>query len=179
MHEVVLVGAGGFAREVCHWAQAALPRDEYRIGGFLSNNPKDLDGFQLPGLRGSSPVLGDPERYEVQDEERFVLAVGTIDTKVKLVTHLKAQGARFLTIIHPTAIVAPTARIGEGVVICPFVTVSDSVTIGDFAMLNFYASCGHDATIGACSVLSPYATLNGYATLADQVFVGTHATVTA
>ncbi|MNY26624.1 putative acetyltransferase EpsM [compost metagenome] len=81
--------------------------------------------------------------------------------------------------IHPSAIVASTARIGEGVVICPFSLVSDGVKIDDFAMLNYYASCGHDAEIGAYSILSPYATVNGMSCLEDEVFMGTHSTVTA
>ncbi|MBW1801503.1 MAG: hypothetical protein JRJ85_12340, partial [Deltaproteobacteria bacterium] len=64
-------------------------------------------------------------------------------------------------------------------VICPFVTVSDNADIDDFAMLQLYASCGHDSKIGRYGILSPYATVNGFSTLEDEVFMGTHATVTA
>ena len=49
--------------------------------------------------------------------------------------------------IHPTAIIIPTAKIGEGVVICPYCLVSDNVQLDDFVMMNTYASCGHDVQI--------------------------------
>ena len=37
---------------------------------------------------------------------------------------------------------------------------------------------GHDAQVGDCSVFSPYAVVNGAVVLGEEVFLGTHATVT-
>ena len=90
---------------------------------------------------------------------------------------MKKRGAKFLTLVHPTAIMANTTKIGEGVIICPFCLVSDNVLLEDFVMLNIYSSCGHDAKVGSYSILSPYATLNGFVILEDEVFLGTHTTV--
>ena len=173
MFEIVIVGAAGFGREVYQWAQDVFPSTEYRVKGFLSNDLQELEGYGL-----DSGMLGNEDAYEIQKEDVFLVALGNIDTKKRVVERLKARGAQFLTLIHPTAIVVPTARIGEGVMICPFALVSDHVEIGDFAMLNFYASCGHDAKIGRYSILSPYATLGGFAVVEGEVYLGTHATVT-
>jgi len=172
--DVVIVGAGGFGREVYRWVADALPRDQHRIKGFLSNQPKDLDGHAI-----EQPILGDPEAYDVQPHDRYVFAIGDIAAKKRLVESLQRRGARFLSVIHPTAVVASSAHVGEGVVVCPFALVSDNAVLEDFVMLNFFASCGHDAVIGKYSILSPYATVNGFSVLADEVFMGTHATVTA
>jgi sugar O-acyltransferase (sialic acid O-acetyltransferase NeuD family) len=171
--DLVIVGAGGFGREMYHWARDSFPADQYRIKGFLSAKPNDLDNFEI-----KAPILGDPLTYAPQPNERFLFAIGLIDVKRKLIDALAAKGAQFEKLVHPTAIVCPTAKLGTGVVICPFATVSDSVKVDDFAMLNFYASCGHDAHVGAYSVLCPYATLNGFAMLEEEVFLGTHTTVT-
>jgi sugar O-acyltransferase (sialic acid O-acetyltransferase NeuD family) len=171
--DLIIVGAGGFGREMYHWAKDCFPADRYRFKGFLSAKPTDLDGFAI-----DAPILGDPMVYEPQPNDRFVFAIGLIDVKRRLIDALAAKGAQFERLIHPTAIVCPTAQLGTGVVICPFVTVSDSVRVDDHAMLNFYASCGHDAHVGAYSVLCPYATLNGFAVIEEEVFLGTHTTVT-
>ena len=174
MYNIVIVGAGGFGREVYLWAKETFSKDEYKIKGFVSNKPHDLDNFDI-----EEKILGDENSYQIEENDRFLYAIGDIPAKKRMTNNLKKRGAKFLTLIHPKAIVAYSAKIGEGVIICPFVTITDSVEIDDFAMLNFYASCGHDAKIGKYCILSPYATLNGFAELEDEVFMGTHSTVVA
>jgi sugar O-acyltransferase (sialic acid O-acetyltransferase NeuD family) len=174
MLDIVIVGAGGFGREVYHWIKDSFSPTEYRIKGFLSRNHRDLDGFTL-----EERILGDENSYSAQAEDRFLLAIGSIETKKRVVERMKLGNAKFLTLIHPTAVVASSARMGEGVVICPFALISNHVVLGDFVMMNFHSSVGHDTTVGAYSVFSPYATANGFAHLAAEVFLGTHATVTA
>lgn len=173
MNDLVIVGAGGFGREMYHWARAAIAADQFKVKGFLSSSRDDLEGFAI-----DAPVLGDPEDYQPLPGERYLFAIGRIEVKRRIIETLRKKGAQFLSLIHPSAIVAQTAQIGEGVVICPFVTVSDHVKLDEFTMLNFYSSCGHDAHVGPYSILSPYATLNGFATIEHEVFLGTHATVT-
>jgi sugar O-acyltransferase (sialic acid O-acetyltransferase NeuD family) len=174
MVDLVIVGAGGFGREVYQWARATFDPAQYRIKGFLSNRPDDLKG-----LRIEAAVLGDDESYRIEPSDRFLFAIGRPDVKRGMIERLKARGAMFESLIHPTAVVAATAEIGEGVVVCPFCTVSDHVRLEDFVMLNFYASVGHDARIGRYAILSPYATVNGFAVLGEEVFLGSHVTVTA
>lgn len=169
---VIVVGAGGFGREVYQWARASLDRSRFRLSGFLTRQPSELEGYDV-----GCPVLGNEDTYAIRDDDYFLVGIGRIEIRKRVVTQLKTRGARFLSLIHPTAILAPTAKLGEGVVLCPFVTVSDHVTVGDFSLLNLYASCGHDASIGKYCTLSPYAIATGFAVLDDEVFVGSNATV--
>ena len=120
---------------------------------------------------------GKISEYEVQNNDVFVMAIGNISAKKVVVNILEEKGANFISLIHPSAIVFDTSRIGKGVIVCPFAIVSDSVELDDFSMMNIYSSCGHDAKVGKWSILSPYATLNGFATLEEEVFMGTHSTV--
>ncbi len=178
MPDIVIVGAGGFGREVLHWAHALLESDDYRFKGFIDDN---LEGIQFPedGLNILGTIHSGQNQYHITGSERFVYAIGNIDNKRSIITSLKQRGARFLTLIHPTAVVAASAKLGEGVVVCPFALIGPQAQIADFAMLNCYASCAHDARIGKYAILSPYATINGFVELADEVFLGTHATVVA
>jgi len=172
MYDIIIIGAGGFGREVYLWAKDSFSKDQYRIKGFLDDNPRILNNYNM-----DIGIIGDLDGYEIKKQDRFVFAIGNIEIKKRLITKLKNKGAKFLTLIHPTAIVVDTARIGKGVVICPFCLVSDNVLLEDFVMLNIYSSCGHDAKVGDHCILSPYATLNGFVILEDEVFLGTHATV--
>lgn len=174
MYNIIIVGAGGFAREVYSWANDAFSKDNYKIKGFLSYNQKDLDGFNV-----KVGVLGNDDNYKIDKNDLFIIAIGNIDIKKRAIKRLKKRGAKFISLIHPSSLIVSTAKIGEGVVICPHCLISDNVRVGDFVMMNTYASCGHDAKVGKYCILSPYATLNGFVILEDEVFVGTHATVIA
>lgn len=169
---ILIVGAGGFGREVLHWARAAWPAPIATVAGFLSaHEPRHWRGGDLPA------VIGDPDDFVPAAGDGFLLGVGIPDVRRRLAETLMARGARFLTLVHPTAIVAPTAEIGAGSIICPFAVVSDNARVGRCVLLNYHTSLGHDASAGDFAVLSPYATLGGNAHVAEDVFLGMHASV--
>ena len=169
---ILVVGAGGFGREVLQWARDAWPGDSGKIVGFLSDDSHVLDGHP-----GTLPILGSPDTFEPQPTDGLVLAIGIRGVRREVAEQLAARGARFLTLIHPTAIVADTAVIGPGSVICPYAVVSDAVRLGRCVLVNYHASLGHDAEAGDFAVLSPYATLGGRAKVEADVFLGLHASV--
>lgn len=169
---ILIVGAGGFGREVLQWARDAWPHDSERIAGFLSANDDSLRGFDC-GI----DVVSSPDGYEPADDDGLLLAIGVPYVRRNVAESLLARGAVFLTLIHPTAIVSTSAKIGAGSILCPYSIASDSCQVGRFVLMNYHTSLGHDATAGDFSVLSPYATLGGDAHVGDDVFLGLHASV--
>jgi sugar O-acyltransferase (sialic acid O-acetyltransferase NeuD family) len=169
---IIIVGAGGFGREVLQWARHAWPEHAHKIAGFLSADPTKLDGH-APTL----PIIGSPAEFKPQSSDGFLLAVGIPHLRRRVVERLEASAARFLTLIHPTAIVADTAQIGLGTVVCPYAIVSDAVRLGRFVLVNYHVALGHDSAVGDFAVLSPYATLGGFATVGLDVFLALHVTV--
>lgn len=169
---ILIVGAGGFGREVLQWARHAWPDCADRFGGFLSADTSLLDGFDS-GLH----VLGTPDDYRPAKGDGLLLAIGIPGVRRQVAESLLARRAEFLTLVHPTAIVASSATIGIGSIICPYAIVSDAVRLGRFMLLNYHSSLGHDASVGDYAVLSPYAALGGGAHAGDDVFLGLHASV--
>ena len=169
---ILIVGAGGFGREVVQWALDAWPSQADRIAGFLS-----ADADCLEERASQLPMLGDPANYEPKSGDGLVLAIGIPEARRLVAESLASRGGEFLTLIHPTAIVAPTAMVGAGSIVCPYSILSDSTSIGRCVLLNYHASLGHDASAGDHAVLSPYASLGGHAHIAEDVFMGLHASV--
>lgn len=169
---LIVVGAGGFAREVLHWARDAWPDCGGRMAGFLSSEPRPV----APHSHDLA-VIGDPETFVPEPGDAFLLAIGIHGIRRQVAESLEARGATFLTLVHPTAVVASTASIGGGSILCPFSIVSDSARIGRCTLMNYHSSLGHDAITGDFAVLSPYATLGGGAHVGDDVFLGLHASV--
>ena len=169
---IIVVGAGGFGREVWPWARAAWPDRAAAVAGFLAAGT-------TPGERPGDmpPVIGDPATFVPGRGDGLILAIGIPDVRRRVAETLLDRGGTFLTLIHPAAIVVPTASIETGSVICPFAVVSDAARVGRCVLLNYHASLGHDASAGDFAVLSPYAALGGCAHVAEDVFLGMHAAV--
>jgi len=173
MAKIIIVGGGGLGREVFAWLVDTLgPEKKHDIAGFLDANPLALDRFG-----NFLPVLGDPEQYEPMGDELFVCALGNPKIKKIVCSKLLNKGARFFTLVHPTAVVGPRCTLGEGVVICPGVILTSDVEVGAFALINAQATAGHDSIIGPWSTLSGHVDIAGFAKLGEGVFLGSHASI--
>ena len=175
MEELIIVGAGGFGREVMQYTQDAFAHNpNVRIKGFLDDNPDSLANHTL-----AFQILGNTSDYVIQENDRFIVALGNPEIYQTLVERLARRGAKFFTLVHPLAYVAPTAKLGQGCMIAPFAVVGPFAVLEDHVSLNVYASVGHDTHVESYCVLTPYAVINGYVTLEQRVFLGTQAIVLA
>lgn len=73
--------------------------------------------------------------------------------------------------VHPAAVVAPDARIGEDVTIGPHVVVESGVTIGDRSVLVANVYLGHGVSVGADCHFYPNVTVREHCRLGDRVVV--------
>ena len=169
---ILIVGAGGFGREVLQWARDAWPDHAPLLAGFLSDDATRLDGHDC-GLA----IVGSAEAYVPLAGDRLLFAIGLPDCRQRVAAALLARGAEFLTLVHPTAIVCPSARLGSGTIVCPHAIVSDAARLGRFVILNWYASAAHDAVVEDFAVLSPFAAIAGGARVGAGCFLGTHASL--
>jgi sugar O-acyltransferase (sialic acid O-acetyltransferase NeuD family) len=172
--DLIIVGAGGLGREVLQWALDAIAagRLDARVRGFLDDTGPDLARFAL-----GVPVLGPVDPALLKPGDACVVAVGDPVARATLADRLAAGGAAFAAVVHPTALVAPSARIAPGAVVCPFGFVGPEATVGAHALVNVRGTVAHDAVVGRAAVLAPHAVLNGAAVLADGAMLGTGAAV--
>lgn len=173
MKRYVVVGGGGFGREVISWIRQIVSEEARgEVVGVLDSNPACLDGFNY-----GVPYLGTPHEYRHADDVELVLAVGSPAAKCALAEQLRAVGGKFATIVHPSVVIAATADLGEGVIICPQSLVSADAYVGDFVTINACSSVGHDARIGRYSTLSAHVDVMGFSMLGDACFLGSGARV--
>jgi sugar O-acyltransferase (sialic acid O-acetyltransferase NeuD family) len=86
-------------------------------------------------------------------------------------------GARWATLVHPTATIGPGSTVGEGCILCAASGVTAGCRVGKHVVFNFYSGAGHDARIGDFCTLSGHADITGHAVLEEGVFVGSHGVV--
>lgn len=173
MRKLLIVGAGGFGRELYGWLRHH-PENErtWEIGGFLDDNPAALDAADYP-----PGIVGGISGHLPETNELFVCGIGQPRLKEGLCQDLVRKSAEFLTFVHPSVLLGPHVRLGKGVVLCPRVTLTTQVAVGDFVVVNCHSSAGHDVRMGAWSTISGHCDLTGHVRLGERVFVGSGARV--
>lgn len=162
---IYVVGAGGFGREVAQWAFDT----GVGVDGFLDSDP-----CADPG--GMAPIVGGDD-FPLQPEDRLLCGIGEPALKRIVCERFIARGAKFLTLIHPTAVVPQEGRLGEGCIICPHAVVSVNALVGRLVTVNCSATVGHDAIVGDWCSISSHADICGKAKLGEGVLMGSHAVV--
>jgi sugar O-acyltransferase (sialic acid O-acetyltransferase NeuD family) len=158
--ELVVVGAGGHAKVVVATARAA----GFAVVAVVDDSPARwgelVAGIVVSGP--SDPVLQDPGA-------QVVLAIGGNRAR-----RARAAGARcrFVSVVHPSAIVDDTVQLGPGTVVFAGVVIQPDTTIGAHAIVNTGASIDHDCVLGEAVHVGPGSRLAGNVTLGDEVFLG-------
>jgi sugar O-acyltransferase (sialic acid O-acetyltransferase NeuD family) len=171
MYDIVILGAGGMGRETFEVVEDTFGNDSnYRVKGFLSDVLDVLDGFE-----NYPPLLGTIKDYQVQPNDRFILAIGDVAGRRKIAESILERSGEFINLIHPTAQVFRSAKIGRGVIIFPCAYVGADSKIGDFCLINAHALAGHDTILGNFSEMAPYSILGGGTQTGKEVFFCMHA----
>ena len=79
--------------------------------------------------------------------------------------------------IHPTAVVAPTAKLGRNTSIGPYVVIEDDVEIGDDAVLKSFVVIYQGARIGHRFLAHSHAVVREFCRLGDDVILQNGAVV--
>lgn len=171
--DLFIIGAGGLGREVLIWAQE-IPAEtrNWEVKGFLNSIPSAFDGYDIKW-----PIWGDPLDFHYTGEELVVCAIGDPQGKLKLCRNLEGRGTRFVSLIHPTALVSASAEVGFGCIVATAVMVSPGARIGAFTVILGSTFIGVDAVIGEGTTISAFAYVGNGAIIGEGVFLGSHAMV--
>jgi sugar O-acyltransferase (sialic acid O-acetyltransferase NeuD family) len=173
MTRLVIVGAGGFARETLDVVEAmnAIER-RWEFLGFLDDHRSEDPLITQRGAR----ILGTSGLLAELDCE-YVISIADPTARKRIDELATAAGRRAATLIHPAAMLGSVNAIGPGFIAAAGSSVTTNVTIGRHAHLNPTATVGHDAVLGDYVTLYPGARISGNVTLEDAVTLGTGACV--
>lgn len=172
MKELIIVGAGGFGRELLQWIKDINRiQRKWIIKGFIDDNSNALSGLEC-----EYTVIGSILDWQPKSNEIFACAIANPSIKEKVVTLLKSKGALFESIIHPKAIIGEHNNIGEGLIAYPNSCITVNVNVGNFITL-LCSGIGHDAVVGDYSTISSYCDITGGVKLGKRVFLGSHVTI--
>jgi acetyltransferase EpsM len=138
------------------------------------------DGIGEPFHRSGLPILYGRHhlaRLRADAVTGMVIAIGDESKRSALAALAVEAGFELCTILHPSAVICPDARIGAGTVIFAGAVVQTGSEIGDNVIINTCASVDHDCRIGDGAQLAPRVVLGGRVKVGALSFVGIGATI--
>lgn len=169
---LVIIGAGGLAREVYDLANIVFEKDKnFSIKGFLSKEDTGISAMGYPS------ILGNSENYKIEDGDVFFCAIGNVNVRKKAVENILAKGGKFINLIHPTVQLSPSVKLGVGIAIKSFCVIASDVSIGDYTYFQSSVILGHDVKIGAFCHVNSFAFFAGNVQLQDLVTVNAGAKI--
>ena len=160
MTKVIGFGAGGHARVII---DILTTIGGFEIVGFLDQNPI-LWGKKILGIL----VLGgDDLRDELQARgvRSAFIGVGSIENvepRKRLYETARKFGFVIVRSIHPRAVVAESAVLGDGPMVMAGAIINPAARIGNNVIINTGAIVEHDCVIGDHSHIATGARLGGY-----------------
>lgn len=167
MTDLVIVGSGGFAREVL---QVALDLNDeqprWNVLGFVDDNAA-THGASVHDL----PVLGDAGWLAGRSGVHAVFGIGSPTVRRRVAARL--PGAAFATLVHPLAWLGRRVVLGPGTVVCAGTLLTTDIVVGEHGVLNLHCTVGHDARLGDFVTLAPGVHVSGAVEIGDGCDVGT------
>lgn len=157
--KVYLYGASGHAKVVIDIVRLAY----YDVPCLIDDNPSINELVGLPVVRhadGLSPII---------------VTIGNCHIRRKIVDKLGDR--EYLTVIHPNAIKAGSAKLGCGTVVMAGAILNPYVKVGNHCIINTGASLDHDVKVGDFVHIAPHCTLCGEVEVGEGTWVGAGSTI--
>ena len=177
MKDLVIIGAGGFGREVSLLVEdinkSMQVEKRWNLLGFID---KDQSKWAIK-FRGY-PVLGDRGALTELPKNVFAFcAVSNPEHKKKLVEAVSEQEQQFATLVHPKIELTDDIMIGKGVLINKGCLLTININIGNHVSINPGCGVGHDAVIGDYTTLMWRVNISGAVQVGEGCMIGSGATV--
>ncbi len=173
---LVIVGAGGFAREAAA-AVAAINSVEPRweLLGYLDDND-ELHGASV----GEHRILGPSKHVEELGTARVVVCTGSpanYGSRKSIVEQLALEPERMATLVHPAASIGAGTTIGPGTVILATTVTTTAVDIGAHVVVMPACVFTHEDRIGDYSTFGAGVRLAGGVAVGVGSYIGSGALV--
>lgn len=163
---LIIIGAGGLGREIFDLATTCYQETpNFKIKGFLSDDHTNIEALGYP------PILSNTSDYQPETNDVFFCAIGNVNHRKKIVEKILMKGGKFINLIHPTANISPSVKIGVGVAIKSYCVISSDVVIGNFVFLQSSVIMGHDVKIGDYTQINSFAFFAGYVQVGQCVSI--------
>ena len=162
MKTLLIIGGSSTAIEIRECADLFY-HDKFE---HIYNVIGDTETSSLPNVIHDCDI----DKFIVENDIAFI--IGFTNQKLRRLFNDKLSQCTPVSIVHPTAVVSPSANIGEGTYVGATAVVSSNAVIGNGCIINIGASIGHDAILGDNCVINPGARISGNCSVGSRTLIG-------
>ncbi len=175
MKNIVIIGAGDLGKELV-WLIEDINKKQptYLILGFLDDDFQK-DTYSFYGYK----VLGGTDKLEeVNAKTPFSAVIAIRDGSVrKKIVEAHPDFDSWETIIHPTAVIASSTKVGKGNIFFPQVTVSVDTYLGQFGLYYIHSTICNDCWIGNYVSVMANASISEHAEIASETLIPANSSI--
>lgn len=162
--KLLILGAGGFGQTIAEVAEL--------LGNWENISFVD-DRWPEQQWLGCYPIVSNIQNLSLIKQQDFeaIIAVGNNQIRQKWQQLLLDLSIPITTIIHPQTVIAPSAKIGQGVSIMAGCVIGTNTIIQDGAILNMGTLLDHDVIIEDFCHLSVGVKVAGGKRISQQTFL--------
>ncbi|MDT8861102.1 acetyltransferase [Alkalihalobacillus sp. MEB130] len=169
--KVMIIGQGGHSKVLY---DLITTNKEMEVVGYLDDK---YHYFTREDDLYVGPVSSAEKITEYFEDIKYIIGIGDNHVRKKIVEKLQVPEEKFISLIHPSALVSPSARIGHGSVILPFSIVNAGSEIGNHTIVNTRSIVEHDCILEDFVHVSPNATVTGTVEIEEGAHIGASATI--
>ena len=171
MEKLVIVGAGGFGREV-EWLVKRINKinPTYEVIGYADD--EKAIGEEI----GYSKVICTTDELSTTEEDLNVtIAIGNAKVRKMLAEKLSTNThLKFPNLIDPSVIYDDEeTMLGKGNIICANTIMTVNIKIGNFNIINLDCTIGHDDVLNNYITIYPSVNVSGNVIVNDCTEIGT------
>jgi len=158
MANTYLFGASGHGKVI----KAILNANGVKVEAFIDDNPNVNEC-------GGRPVL-----HSTEGCSPVIVSIGVNRIRKMIVERLldADNSVQFATAIHPSAVISPSAKIGEGTVVMAGAVINADAVIGKHCIVNTGATIDHDVVLDDYVHVAPGVNISGATTVGEGTWVG-------
>lgn len=162
MKQLILIGAGGYAKSVID----SIDCETYRIVGFIDEFKKEKKHLGYPIVAQSLEQIKDKNKYV------YFITVGNNLNRLRWYKELEKYHLKIINIIDSTAIISTKAKIGNGCFVGKMAIINSNSVIGDNCIVNTKALIEHGCSLGNHVNMSTNSVINGDVSIGEGSFIG-------
>lgn len=177
MRDLVIIGVGGFGREVRDIVDAINDEAKtFNLIGFVDDGPSAEDIERVDRL--PHKIVGRIEELTaIPASAEYVIGIGTGTTRREIDLRLSETGREAATLVHPTASIGADSTLGPGSIVCAGAMITTNVVLGRHVHVNLGSSIGHDCSLADYVTINPLVAVSGAVSLGPEVLLGTHSSI--
>lgn len=157
---IFIYGASGHGKVIADIIHAS----GFTVGGWIDDDP-------------SKNCLSWDHFCTLHQHAQIALGIGSNTLRSTIAKKIKTAGHTLPVLIHPTAVVSPSASLKGGSVVMPLCVINSEAKIGEGTIINSGSIIEHNCSIGNYVHISPNSSLAGNVTIGDYTHIGIASTI--